>query len=195
MKSEKPLVFATGNPNKIKEVNELLGDSLPIIGLKDINCPTDLPETTHTIPGNALQKARYVYQHYQMNCFSEDTGLEIDALNGEPGVHTAYYGGMERDAAKNMALVLNKLGDSTERGAQFRTVIALILDGTEHLFEGIVRGRIGYVPKGNDGFGYDPIFIPEGYDTTFAEMDATAKNAISHRGRAVRKLVNFLKQL
>lgn len=190
----KKIVFATNNANKIREVREALGYKYVFLSLADINCLEELPETTDTIPGNALQKAQYVHEHYQQDCFSEDTGLEIDALNGAPGVHTAYYAGPERDAQKNMARVLNELLGQENRGAQFRTVIALIIDGVEHTFEGIVRGRIAEAPQGAKGFGYDPIFIPEGHSTTFAEMDSQAKNAISHRGRAVEKLQAFLAQ-
>ncbi len=188
------IVFATNNANKIREVKASLGDQYEFLSLADIGCTEEIPETTNTIPGNAKQKAQYVNHNYQYNCFSEDTGLEVGALDGAPGVHTAYYGGPERDAQKNMAKVLHELSAKDDRSAQFRTVIALIIDGEEHLFEGIVRGRIADAPRGNGGFGYDPIFIPEGHATTFAEMNAEDKNAISHRGRAVAKLQAFLQQ-
>lgn len=188
----KEIVFATSNPNKIREVKELLKDRVSLLGLKDINCTEEIPETTNTIEGNALQKARYVYEHYNVNCFSEDSGLEIDALNGAPGVHTAYYAGPERDPDANMALVLEQLYNIVERGAQFKTVIALILDNQEYTFTGIARGKIALERTGNKGFGYDPIFIPNGYTHTFAEIDAKTKNSISHRGKAVRQLIEFL---
>ena len=192
----KELVFATANPNKIREFNEMLSEelrkSLNIIGLKDINCHEDIPETQPTIQGNALQKARYVIDNYSYNCFSEDTGLEIDALNGEPGVITARYAGESKDPEANMAKALQNLEGKSNRGAQFRTVIALSIDGVEHTFEGIARGSIALEKQGDKGFGYDPIFIPEGFDRSFAQMSSEEKNKISHRGQAVRKLMAFL---
>lgn len=188
------IVFATNNANKIREVRVALGNHYEFLSLTDIECQEELPETTDTIPGNARQKAHYVHDHYHHDCFSEDTGLEVFSLDGAPGVHTAYYGGQERDAHKNMSKVLQELSGKDDRSAQFRTVIALILDGQEHLFEGIVRGQIAETTRGTGGFGYDPIFIPEGYDRTFAEMAASEKSAISHRGRAVAKLQAFLQQ-
>jgi XTP/dITP diphosphohydrolase len=188
------LVFATGNPHKIKEVNELLGNSLPVIGMDEIGCQEELPETQDTLEGNALQKARYLKAHYGADCFSEDTGLEIDALNGAPGVYTARYAGAEKSTTANMEKVLLEMESVILRGAQFRTVIALLWNGQEYLFEGIARGHIATRPTGTKGFGYDPIFIPEGYDRSFAEIDAAEKNDISHRGKAVRKLIAFLKQ-
>jgi XTP/dITP diphosphohydrolase len=191
----KNLVFATGNPNKIKEANDLLPADLEIKGLKDIGCTEDVPETSPTIQGNALQKARYVFENYKVNCFSEDTGLEIDALNGEPGVYTARYAGEARDKEANMAKAIANLEGKSNRGAQFRTVIALIIDGEEHTFEGIARGTIAMQKQGTEGFGYDPIFIPAGFDRSFAQMTQTEKNEISHRGQAVRKLVKFLRTL
>lgn len=189
------LVFATGNPNKIKEVNEMLSGGMDIAGLKDIGCHEDVPETSLTIEGNALQKARYVSENYKVNCFSEDTGLEIDALNGEPGVYTAMYAGDQRSAEDNMAKVIKNLKNKTDRGAQFKTVIALILDGKEYTFEGIARGTISHHKMGTEGFGYDPIFIPTGYETSFAQMSAEVKNKISHRGKAVRLLIDFLAKI
>lgn len=186
------IVFATSNPNKIKEVNELIGQIFHIIGLKEIGCEEDIPETQPTIEGNALQKAEYVLEHYQSDCFAEDTGLEVEALNGEPGVYSARYAGPQRDSLDNMNLLLQKLEGKENRKARFKTVVALVLDGEVHTFEGIVDGRIGFAPKGDGGFGYDPLFYPEEHEITFAEMDADAKNAISHRGRAIRKLVDFL---
>jgi XTP/dITP diphosphohydrolase len=187
------VVFATANPHKVREVNELLGDRFEIRSLEDIGCTEDIPETQDTVKGNALQKARYLKQHYGYDCFAEDTGLEIDALDGAPGVYTARYAGPQRDPEDNMRKVLEELADTSMRSARFRTVIALILEGKEYLFEGIAEGTIADAPSGTKGFGYDPIFIPEGYDQTFAEMDADEKNAISHRGKAVYQLADFLK--
>lgn len=189
------IVFATGNPHKIKEVNEILGDSFSIIGLSEIGCLEDIPETSPTIEGNALQKARYVKDNYQKDCFAEDTGLEVEALDGEPGVYSARYAGPQRSASDNMELLLQKLASKDNRRARFKTVVALILDGKEYTFEGIVEGTIGLEKKGDGGFGYDPIFYPEGGKRSFAEMDALEKNAISHRGRAIAKLSAFLQSL
>lgn len=173
----------------------MLDDSFEIVSLKSIGCEEDIPETQPTLEGNALQKARYVKENYGADCFSEDTGLEIEALGGAPGVITARYAGPERDPDANMDLVLQKLQDKTNRKAQFRTVIALIINGEEHLFEGIVTGRIAHEKRGAGGFGYDPIFIPDGYEQTFAELSAEIKNDISHRARATRKLIGFLKEI
>jgi len=189
------IVFATGNPHKIREVNELLVGLLEVKGLADIGCPLDLPETSPTIPENALQKARYVFENYGVNCFSEDTGLEIAALGGEPGVLSARYAGEGKNAEDNMKLVLRNMTGESNRKARFYTVIALILDGQEHLFEGIAEGTIRHEKSGTDGFGYDPIFQPDGFGATFAELTKAEKNAISHRGKAVRKLVDFLTSL
>jgi XTP/dITP diphosphohydrolase len=186
------IVFATANPHKVREVNELLGDQYQILSLKDIGCEEDIPETQDTIAGNAQQKARYLKAHYGQDCFAEDTGLEIDALNGAPGVYTARYAGPQRNAQDNMQLVLEQLADTNNRSARFRTVIALILDGKEYLFEGVAEGNITEQQSGSEGFGYDPIFVPEGYAQTFAELDSAEKNAISHRGKAVEKLAQFL---
>ena len=194
MAEKTTIVFATNNPHKMREVRELFGDKYTFLSLRDIHCTDELPETTNTIEGNAEQKARYVFDHFGHHCFADDTGLEIDALGGEPGVHSAYYAGQDRNAAANMALALQKLGNRTDRGAQFRTVIALMLYGQLHLFEGVVRGRIGHAPVGTGGFGYDPIFLPEGHERTFGEMSADEKNTISHRGRAIAKLRAFLQQ-
>ena len=190
----KKIVFATSNPNKIREVNEMLDGEFEIIGLKDIGCHEEVPETQPTIEGNALQKARYVSGNYNVNCFSEDTGLEIEALNMEPGVMTARYAGPQRDANDNMDLVLEKLKSEENRNARFKTVIALTIDGEEFTFEGIVNGQIADKKTGEGGFGYDPIFLPEGSERSFAEFSKTEKNEISHRGRAVRKLIKFLKE-
>lgn len=189
------IVFATNNPHKIKEVNEVLGNAFKIKSLQEIGCQEELPETQPTLEGNALQKARHVLDHYGADCFSEDTGLEIEALNGEPGVITARYAGADRDPHANMNLVLQKLAGEVNRNAQFRTVIALLINGEEHLFEGVVKGQIAYKKCGTGGFGYDPIFIPDGYDKTFAELPSEIKNGISHRARATRKLIDFLKTL
>ena len=189
------IVFATGNPNKVKEVNEVLPSSIKTIGLKEIDCTEDIPETSPTIEGNALQKARYVYQNYGHNCFSEDTGLEVKALNGEPGVITARYAGKSCSPEDNMALLLKNLKDKNNRKARFKTVIALILDGKEYLFEGICNGQIATQKQGDGGFGYDPIFLPEGFSSSFAEIGAKQKNEISHRGKAVKKLIAFFENV
>lgn len=190
----KPLVFATGNSHKVEEVNQLLNGTLKILSLKDIGCEEDLPETCPALEGNALQKARFVQGRFGVDCFAEDTGLEIDFLNGEPGVYSARYAGEGKDPEANMNLVLQKLGDTDQRKAQFRTVIALLRDGKEYTFEGIARGNIRKEKSGSGGFGYDPIFEPTGFECTFAEMDADQKNAISHRGKAIRQLTAFLKK-
>lgn len=195
MMNKPNLVFATGNPNKISEVNDLLEGHFDVRGLQDIGCPLDLPETSPTIPGNALQKARYVHENYGVDCFSEDTGLEIEALGGEPGVLSARYAGDTKNPAANMDLVLKKLEGITNRKGRFYTVIALILDGKEYLFEGVAEGSIRHEKSGTGGFGYDPIFQPDGFGATFAELSKAEKNAISHRGKAIRKLINFLTSL
>ncbi len=189
------IVFATANSNKVREVLELLDDGIDIVSLNDIGCEEDIPETQPTIEGNALQKAQYVIDNYHVNCFAEDTGLEIEALNGEPGVFSARYAGEARDSEANMALVLEKLKAKTNRKAQFKTVVALVIDNQMFTFEGIAKGYIATEKKGEKGFGYDPIFIPEGYEVSFAEMTATEKNKISHRGKAIEKLKIFLNQL
>jgi len=186
------LCFATNNTYKVTEVQQLLGGDFHIISLQDIGCTEELPETQFTLEGNAVQKAEFVHHHYQVNCFADDTGLEIEALNGEPGVDSAHYAGPERDSHANTQKVLDKLRRADNRLAQFRTVIALILNGNLHTFEGTVAGSITQQPSGQQGFGYDPIFIPEGFQQSFAEMSLDEKNQISHRGRAVRKLVDFL---
>ena len=190
----KKIVFATGNPNKIKEVKALLGDQFEIIGLQDIGCNEDIPETQPTIKGNALQKARYVVENYKVDCFAEDTGLEIESLNMEPGVFSARYAGAQRSSEDNMNLVLEKLKNKKNRNARFKTVIALIIGGKEYTFEGIVNGEIADKKTGKDGFGYDPIFLPEKRNISFAEMGSIEKNKISHRGRAVRKLIDWMKK-
>lgn len=192
MKSRKQLVFATNNAHKIAEVSAQLGEGYTFLSLADIGCTEDIAETSPTIPGNAIQKARYVYETYGYNCFSEDTGLEVDALNGAPGVLTARYAGPARDAAANMQKVLDELSGHAVRTARFHTVICLIVDGEEHLFPGICEGVITTEKRGDQGFGYDPIFVPTGETTTFAEMGFDRKKKYSHRARAVEKLVAFL---
>lgn len=189
---QREIVFATNNANKIREVQELLGDAYHFRSLADIGCEVELPETSATLEGNARQKAQYVWEHYGCDCFSEDTGLEVYALGGEPGVITARYAGESRDPQANMKLLLAKLADKPNRAARFRTVIALILDGQEYLFEGIVEGHIAESQSGEGGFGYDPIFMPEGLGRTFAEMAPADKHHISHRGRAMVALQAFL---
>ena len=189
------IVFATGNVNKIREVAALLPAGICLKSLKDIGCTEDLPETTPTLQGNALQKARYVHEHFGVNCFAEDTGLEIGALNGEPGVRSARYAGEGKNTGDNTRLVLEKLQGMADRRARFRTVIALILNDEEYLFEGIAEGRIAKAPAGDGGFGYDPVFIPEGEQRSFAQMELEEKGAISHRGKAVAKLLDFLSTL
>ena len=186
------LVFATNNENKIKEINALLTNSIKLLSLKDIGCYEDIPETADTIEGNAILKAKYVYEKYGYNCFADDTGLEIKSLNGEPGVFSARYAGEEKNADKNMDKVLQKLAPFSDRAAQFKTVVALVINGKLSTFEGIIKGEITSEKHGKDGFGYDPIFKPNGYEITFAEMPLSEKNNISHRGRAVKKLIDFL---
>ncbi len=190
------LVFATANAHKVQEINEILRGATPfdVVTKTAIGCNEELPETTGTIRGNAIQKAQYLFDKYGVDCFSEDTGLEIDALNGEPGVDTAFYSG-SRDAVKNMTFVLEKMGETTQRTARFRTVIALILRGSLHIFEGVCEGTIRPdISHGTEGFGYDPLFQPEGYDLTFAELGFDVKNQISHRARATHELLAFLKK-
>ncbi|MCQ2064978.1 MAG: non-canonical purine NTP diphosphatase [Bacteroidaceae bacterium] len=188
------LVFATNNAHKLEEVRQILGSRYRILSLADIGCHEDIPETAGTFQGNALQKARFVKERYGYDCFADDTGLEVAALGGEPGVRSARYAG-DHDSNANMDKLLRELEEKTDRSAQFRTVIALILNGQEVLFEGIVKGRIAAERHGNGGFGYDPLFIPDGYDETFSEMGPESKNLISHRGRAVRKLTDYLNSL
>ena len=186
------LVFATNNSNKLSEIRSLVPDGIEILSLKEINCNEELPETNPTLKENALQKARYVFDNYGFNCFADDTGLEIDALGGEPGVYSARYAGEDCSAEDNMKKVLYKLEGEENRKANFRTVIALIIDGKETLFEGECKGEITQTKSGVEGFGYDPIFIPNGYQLTFAEMNKVEKGAISHRGKAIKRLVAFL---
>jgi XTP/dITP diphosphohydrolase len=188
------LCFATNNKHKIKEIEALLGSSYQLLSLEDIGCDVELPEDQDTLEGNSLQKAQYVYAHFQVDCFADDTGLEVTALNGAPGVYSARYAGPEKDTTANMALLLKNLGGKSDRSAQFRTVITLILGGRQIQFEGIVKGKIAEHHHGEKGFGYDPIFIPEGYSKTFAEMSQEEKNKISHRGLAIQKLVKYLRE-
>ncbi len=186
------LVFATNNENKIKEIKSALGNKFEILSLKDINCNEELPETQDTLEGNALQKARYVSDNYNVNCFADDTGLIIASLNGEPGVYSARYAGEEKNAQKNIEKVLSKLKGENNRSAYFETVIALIIDKEEYLFSGKAKGVITETLSGNKGFGYDPIFQPENLNRTFAELTMEEKNKISHRGKAFDKMCNFL---
>ncbi len=189
------LIFASANDHKVEEINETLRGvkNLEVVSMKDIGCLDDIPETSGTIQGNSLQKAQYLFEKYHVDCFSDDSGLEIDDLNGEPGVDTAHYSG-SRDADKNIAFVLEKMGKTERRTARFRTIITLILRGQIHVFAGVCEGTIRLEKSlGNQGFGYDPIFQPEGYNLTFAELLPEVKSQISHRGRAMKLLLDFLK--
>ena len=193
------IVFATNNQHKLSEIRQILGDKIEVLSLKDIGCNVDIPETGTTLEENALQKAQYVYDHYHLSCFADDTGLEVDALGGAPGVYSARYAGGEgHDSEANMTKLLNELGKNNNRKARFRTVIALLQkkDNSDtkavHLFEGIVEGEIIRERRGGEGFGYDPIFQPDGYGETFAELGMDIKNRISHRARATQKLAEFL---
>ncbi len=188
----KTLVFATNNLHKLEEVRDILGGSFRIASLKEIGCTDDIPETADTLEGNSLQKARYVKEKFGYDCFADDTGLEVEALGGAPGVFSARYAGPGHDSEANMQKLLKELEGKANRQAQFRTVVALILEGREYTFEGIVRGTILTERRGTAGFGYDPVFVPEGYAETFAEMGSEEKNRISHRARAVQKLADFL---
>ena len=187
------IIFATNNAHKLSEVQAVLGEEFTLVTLRECGIIEDIPETADTLEGNALQKARYVFEKTGADCFADDTGLEVDALNGAPGVHSARYATDGHDFAANNRLLLKNLEGVTERTARFRTVIALILDGKEYTFEGRVEGTIAEEECGAEGFGYDPLFVPSGEIITFAQMSAEAKNAISHRGRAVAELVKFLK--
>lgn len=185
------LIFATGNAHKLREVRSMLPGGFEVKSLKEMGVNEALPETQDTIEGNAVQKANFIFQRKSLNCFAEDTGLEVDALDGAPGVYSARYAGPEKDARANMEKLLRQLHGVAGRGAQFKTVIALILSGTLHRFEGIVRGEIIQEPRGTKGFGYDPVFRPEGYDQTFAELGDGVKNSISHRAIALKKMIEF----
>ena len=204
------IVFATNNQHKLDEIRSILGDTIEVLSLKDIGCDVDIPETGQTLEENALQKAQYIYDHYHISVFADDTGLEVDALNGAPGIYSARYASMEagtheasHDAEANMSRLLRELGENNNRRARFRTVIALILKKDVcpcgctsikeiHQFEGIVEGQIIKERRGGEGFGYDPIFQPDGYEETFAELGMEIKNHISHRARAVKKLADYL---
>ncbi|MBK1438967.1 non-canonical purine NTP diphosphatase [Parapedobacter sp. ISTM3] len=186
------LVFATNNAHKLEEVQAMVGNDIRLLTLADIGCTDDIPETGGTFEANASQKSSYLYTKYGYDCFADDSGLEVEALNNEPGVYSARYSGT-RDMEKNIDLLLSRLGNHPNRKARFRTVISLLLDGKTYFFEGVVEGEIGYKRQGSGGFGYDPLFTPDGYDKTFAEMAAAEKNAISHRAIAVAKLAEFLK--
>lgn len=187
------LVFATNNAHKLHEAHVALGDTIKILSLNDIKFTGEPEETERTIEGNALLKARFLFNQIGRNCFADDTGLEVDALNGKPGVDSAYYAGLPRNDHNNVQKLLHKLEHRHSRNAHFKTVIALIIDGKEYIFEGIVNGTIGTEPKGHHGFGYDPVFIPEGENRTFAEMEISEKTMLSHRARALQKMVEFLK--
>lgn len=189
------LVFASNNEHKIAEIAKLVPAGFEVVSLASIGCADDIPETAETLEGNAILKAQYVWERFGLSCFADDTGLEVPALGNVPGVYSARYAGPQRNAADNMKMLLNELNEINQRDARFRTVIALILDGQMHTFEGIVNGTITREQHGTEGFGYDPIFKPEGFEQTFAEMDMIQKNTMSHRGRAVQKLVEFLKTL
>lgn len=188
----KKLVFATNNLHKLKEVSAILKDKIEILSLNEINCHNDIPETSETLEGNALLKSQFIYNNYGLNCFADDTGLEVEALNGKPGVYSARYAGDNHNSEANMLKLLHDMKGIENRKAQFRTVISLIMDKTEYMFEGVIKGIIITEKRGLSGFGYDPIFIPEGYSETFAELGDEIKNKISHRAQAVNKLCKFL---
>ena len=190
---KKKLVFATNNAHKLDEISSILGEKVELLSLKDIHCHVDIPETADTLEGNAMLKAEYIYKNYGLDCFADDTGLEVEALNGAPVLFRRYAGGEGHNAEANMQKLLQNMQGVQNRKAQFRTAICLILDGKKHLFEGIVKGEIIKEKRGSSGFGYDPIFVPEGYTKTFAELGNETKNKISHRALAVEKLCRFLK--
>lgn len=187
------LVFATNNPHKLEEVRAILGSDVEVLSLRDIGCTADIPETADTLDGNALLKARFVASRYGVDCFADDTGLEVAALDGAPGVYSARFAGPGCTPADNVRKLLGLMQDADDRSARFRTVVALIRGGKEYCFEGMVGGTIARTPAGCGGFGYDPVFVPEGYDRTFAELPPAEKNRISHRARAVAKLADFLR--
>ena len=186
------LVFATHNENKFREIKALLPNHLELLSLNDIGCDEEIPETSDTIEGNAIQKAEFVNRHYGYNCFADDTGLEVNALHGAPGVYSARYAGDAKDTQANMQKLLKELEPKLDRSARFKTAIALTMEGYQNLFLGICEGTIIKSAKGDKGFGYDPIFQPMGFDKTFAEMSLTEKSEISHRGKAMRQLINYL---
>ncbi|WP_374401844.1 non-canonical purine NTP diphosphatase [Flavobacterium sp.] len=188
------LVFASNNKNKIQEIQALVPNTIQIVSLEEIGCTEDIPETADTIEGNAILKANYVTEKYGYNCFADDTGLEVDALNGAPGVYSARYAGEQKDANDNMDKLLSELEDKSNRKANFKTVIALNLNGKQNLFTGIINGKIIEEKIGTNGFGYDPIFVADGYEKTFAELSMEEKSTISHRGIAVKELILFLQK-
>lgn len=192
---KKKIVFATNNAHKLSEIRNIIGDQWQILSLDDIGCHDDIPETADTLKGNAELKARYIYERYGVDCFADDTGLLVEALDGAPGVYSARYAGPACDSQANMNLLLRNMEDKADRSAHFSTVIALIIGGEIHFFEGRVDGEIRLIPAGTDGFGYDPVFEPEGRGVTFAQMTADEKNAISHRGRATARLIEYLKKI
>lgn len=189
---KRKLVFVTNNAHKLEEISSILGGKMELLSLKDIQCTTDIPETADTLEGNAIQKAEYIHRHYGLDCFADDTGLEVEALDGAPGVYSARYAGEGHDSEANMQKLLHNLEGKDNRKARFRTAICLIMDDEQHLFEGICRGEIIKEKRGGAGFGYDPIFVPEGYTETFAELGNDIKNTISHRAKAVQMLCEFL---
>ena len=192
---KKRLVFASNNAHKLEEIRAILGNSIEILSLADIHCHADIPETADTLEGNARQKSRYVYEHYGLDCFADDTGLEVESLGGAPGVYSARYAdGQGHDSQANMNKLLKEMEEKNDRKAQFRTIISLIEKGEERQFEGIVKGQITREKRGESGFGYDPIFQPDGYETTFAELGSDIKNRISHRARAVAALCDYLRK-
>jgi len=186
------IIFASNNKNKIREIKHILGNSFTLLSLNDINMGEDIPEDEPTLEGNAIHKARHIFRATGMNVFADDTGLEVEALDGKPGIHSARFAGENKDSNANIEKLLALLGNATNRNARFRTVIALIIGGKEYLFEGIIRGTIITKKKGREGFGYDPVFVPEGNNMTFAEMDLNEKNKISHRAQAFEQLKSFL---
>lgn len=192
---KRKLVFATNNSHKLQEISNIIGNDIDIVSLHDIECHEDIQETANTLEGNALLKARYIKEHYGYDCFADDTGLEVEALNNAPGIYSARYAGPEHDSEANMKKLLHEMEGFSNRKARFRTVIALIINENEYLFEGIVNGQITNEKLGSEGFGYDPIFIPDHYTQTFAEMGNDLKNTISHRAEAVKKLSSFLSTL
>ena len=189
---KRKLVFVTNNAHKLEEISSILGGKMELLSLKDIQCTADITETADTLEGNAIQKAEYIHRHYGLDCFADDTGLEVEALDGAPGVYSARYAGEGHDSEANMQKLLHNLEGKDNRKAQFRTAICLIMDDEQHLFEGICRGEIIKEKRGGAGFGYDPIFVPEGYTETFAELGNDIKNTISHRAKAVQMLCEFL---
>lgn len=189
------LVFATNNKHKLAEIRKLVPEGYEVLSLSEIGCSADIPETASTLEGNADLKSSFVYNNFGMDCFADDTGLEVEALDGKPGVYSARYAGEEGNPEKNIDKLLSELSSHQNRAARFRTVISLIIEGKIMHFEGIVEGSILHERKGNEGFGYDPVFLPDGFNESFAEMDPDLKNSISHRGRATRKLINYLESL